>query len=282
LNDRKGSSRLRAALVAGVAVGAVMLAFPWLVLFGLVPLIPRPKAEFSVADLGSIEVAGATLLLAVFTAVLAWFTRQSISETRTEAAIADAALQAARDQAAASAQQAAMAERSFEAAWKPLLVDVPWGLSKRTEEFADVDDAEIWLANADADLDDPNEDLQITVALRNIGGGPAFINTAKMRAADSAFDCMSISSLLVAPNEVTRFTFVISKTKATDGFFAKHLMGGEPFDVVVTYTDLASRQWRSEAQVSRPSVMGGRLIVRVALFDGDQTKPFAMTGKSVV
>ncbi len=108
-------------VAAVVVVGLLVLA--GLAAAGWVPGIAKPDySHISAGDLGSLVVAGVTLLLADFTAVLAWFTRRAISETRREARIAEAALAAANKQAeiaerslAAVQEQAKIAERQVEA-----------------------------------------------------------------------------------------------------------------------------------------------------------------------
>src|SRR6202022_129624 len=83
-----------AALVgAALMVVAVATAVGWLP--AVEPLVNGPSA----GNVATFTVAGATLLLADFTALLAWFTWESIGATRREAKIAEDALAAAKRQA---------------------------------------------------------------------------------------------------------------------------------------------------------------------------------------
>lgn len=138
------------AIAAGAAIavlgilGLGLLAFSILGLFGLVstPLGPV-RQHLSAADLASSAVAGATLMLAVFTAYLAIATRASVAATRREAAIAEQALAAAQEQARIGAEEvkatnrhAEIAQETLEASWRPMLVDVPraWSADRDQSE----------------------------------------------------------------------------------------------------------------------------------------------------
>jgi hypothetical protein len=90
---------LGALVGIGLIIGATALAFRY------VP-VPRLPEGITMADVAGLAAAGATLLLAVFTALLAWMTRRSIDATEREASIAALAL-------AAADKQADIAERSL-------------------------------------------------------------------------------------------------------------------------------------------------------------------------
>jgi hypothetical protein len=126
-----------AGFIGGALAGAALMILAVLTAVGWVPGVHRPDyGNVSAGDVGSLAVAGATLLLADFTAVLAWLTRRSLAATRWEAEIAEAALQASNRQAAtaegalaAAQEQARIASdtlrelrQSRELEWRPILV----------------------------------------------------------------------------------------------------------------------------------------------------------------
>ncbi|TMC52338.1 MAG: hypothetical protein E6J20_11745 [Chloroflexi bacterium] len=77
-------------------------------MLGFLGVIPAPTPgghSMTPADLASMAVAGATLILATATVLLAIYTGRSLQQGREELNVAQAALQAAERQAATSAQQ---------------------------------------------------------------------------------------------------------------------------------------------------------------------------------
>src|SRR5438105_8037834 len=91
------------ALLLGAA--AVLTGWSVLSLLGMVPPPARNGRNLAQSDLASIAVASATLLLATVTVLLALFTRRSLDLGRAELALAEASLQAIREQATKQAEQ---------------------------------------------------------------------------------------------------------------------------------------------------------------------------------
>jgi len=143
---------LRTIRVVLVVLGVLGFGLLVLSILGLLGQFSTPAGpvgqHLSAADFASSAVAGATLMLAIFTAYLAIETRASVAATRREAAIAEATLIVAQDQAKASADLVAEARVDRDLNWRPYLVAVG--------SFPD----------------SPNSDD--IVILRNIGTGPAF------------------------------------------------------------------------------------------------------------
>jgi hypothetical protein len=92
---------LGALVGIGLIAGAIVLAS------GAVP-VPSLPTGITMGDIAALMAAGATLLLADFTALLAWITRRSIDATQREADIAAQAL-------AASVRHADIAEAALKA-----------------------------------------------------------------------------------------------------------------------------------------------------------------------
>src|SRR6266566_7260307 len=97
-------------LVVGVTLGGLALLIgALLVWFGFVPeVIGSDGKTLSSADLAGVVVAGATMLLAAGTGVLALFTWESVLTGQQEVVMTEKALRAAQD-------QLALGERQFEA-----------------------------------------------------------------------------------------------------------------------------------------------------------------------
>src|SRR4029077_18797852 len=96
---------LIAGLVAlGILIGIVPLALAVLILLAVFP----DWQLIGVGQASNLAAESATVLLAVFTGLLAWVTRQSIQATQREAEVAAAAL-------AASNRQADVAEKALKA-----------------------------------------------------------------------------------------------------------------------------------------------------------------------
>ena len=282
------------AIAAGTAVvvlgilGLGLLAFSILGLFGLIgtPLGPV-RQHLSPADLASSAVAGATLMLAVFTAFLAIATRASVAATRREAAIAEQGLAAAQEQARIGAEQvkatsrhAEIAQETLEAGWRPILVDVPWGYSLDSDEDAHAFDMYVgkW-------SDTGPTIAAFDVPFRNIGSGPAFIRRALIAGGVAPYEPRGFTSSIVAPRDMTKVKFALPQNEAVPTAILEMLKSKEPraaeVAVTVWYTDQrGQRTWRTRAVLG---LLGdGRYEVsRVALYEGDDTDPFAQSGTTV-
>lgn len=101
-----------AAVWLAASAGAVLVAYAILTLIGLLPPLAEPKAGYVTPDFGSLAVAGATLLLAAFTAQLALSTSRSVDELREERRLTQKAVDASnRIASAAESESAAMREQ---------------------------------------------------------------------------------------------------------------------------------------------------------------------------
>lgn len=274
-----------AAVAALGILGFGLLVFSILGLFGLIstPLGPV-RQHLSPADLASSAVAGATLMLAVFTAYLAIATRASVAATRREAAIAEEALAAAQEQARIGAEQvkatnrsAEIAQETLEASWRPILVDVPWGYARYEGEDAHLIDAYSgpWSAGG------PTLTV-FDVPFRNIGSGPAVIRRALIAGGVATSDAESFTSSMVAPKELARVKFVLPHDEAVPKAIADMLKSKEPRSPAVAatvwYSDQrGQRTWRTRAEL-RASGDGRYVVDKIALYNDDDTEPFAQSG----
>lgn len=115
-------------MVAVIGVALVVAAIAGGV--GCLPAVKPLVKDTSAGNVATFTVAGATLLLADFTALLAWFTWQSITATRREAKIAEDSLIAIQKQAkiaerqvTATNAQTDVARAQLTASWRPILVE---------------------------------------------------------------------------------------------------------------------------------------------------------------
>jgi hypothetical protein len=98
-----------------LVVGLIGATLPWLSYAGWVS-IPGVRVDdtqhvaVSVTDLASVSAAGATMLLAGFTAVLALYTSRSLQQARQEARIAEDSLEVVKGQGAIFQQQVEAAQ----------------------------------------------------------------------------------------------------------------------------------------------------------------------------
>ena len=261
-----------AVAVVAIASGALLFLLTFALTRGWIPDIPAPSFRDGVtlADLGSLVVAGATVVLAGFTALLALMTSRSIAATRREAGIAESALAIAK-------RDADISELALEASWRPRLVDVPYGQYRVPDAMGQSDLARVIVAR----LPGPPA-TRVEIPLRNIGTGPAFIQGAAL-SVDSEADLSggSISRTIVAPQELTRIRFDVPRDRAELQPIVNSLDKGDRAVLIeVKYTDQGGgRTYRSQAHLHLTAPSGWR-VRQVALFDGDSRTPFAMSGPS--
>jgi hypothetical protein len=278
----------RYSLIAAIAllglVGLALLIFSIGGLFGLVSTPVGPvRQHLSPADLASSAVAGATLMLAVFTAYLALETRASVAATRREAAIAEQSLAAAQElarigaaQVEATNRQAEIAQETLEASWRPILVDVPRGFSVDGDE-----DAHEFGMYVGKWSDAGPRLAAFEVPFRNIGSGPAFIRRALIAGGVAPYEAYSFTGSIVSPGEMAKVKFVLLQTEAVPIAILEMLQSKEPrtaeVAVTVWYTDQrGQRTWRTRAVLG--TIHDDRYEVsRVALYEADSTDPFAQS-----
>jgi hypothetical protein len=276
-------------LYALLGVAALLTGWSLLALLGIVPTTPPGGQHLSAADVASVGVASATLLLATVTVLLALFTRRSLELGRAELTLAEASLRTAEDQAKRSAEQvtatleqvkvtqdqADIARRSLEAGWRPFLVDVPFGYAAPPVPFSGVTDAAV----VEAD-NLQNGAARVRVSLRNIGSGLAIITKAGLSFGQLHSTATELSSSIVAVGEVVRITFEIQPENAVLINMVSQIEARRPFIVTAIYTDQGGiNTWRSRAYFKAPPEPGRRYEVeKVELYAGEEITPFATAG----
>ncbi len=247
------------AIVAGLAVataiGVLLLLLAVVVAIGWVPGVARPDYAkgVSIGDLGGLAVAGATILLATFTATLAWLTRRSIAETQREATIADGALAAANRQAeaanelarigqeqvkaadrqvAATNEQSRIAQEQLAASWRPLLVN----------------------SQSTVDLSPPADvAFQVEVRFVNIGVGPAFVTKGLLALGVAMNVATQVSPTIVPVSAEVQLTFTLRPaTNGVDRAIAEAISSGAQLTAGALYHDISGeRAWRSRGRLTQ-------------------------------
>lgn len=239
--------------VAAGVLGAALLALAGLMAVGWMPGVRQPDyGHVSAGDLGSLAVAGATLLLADFTAILARLTGRSLAATQREATIAEAALAAATKQAALTADlvtatndQARIAREQLVASWRPLLVfaerpgtDLPEIRPTRDQPFS------------------------FFITFVNIGSGPAFVKKGLLMLGSGAFPATDVKPTIVPPGgEVRVFFDVQPQTGGDQQALAIGLAGGAEPKVGAYYQDIGGeRAWRTGGRLVKQGTYSWRLV----------------------
>jgi hypothetical protein len=247
-------------LVAAALLGAALLLLAAVIAVGWFPGVGRPDYAhgISAGDLASLAVAGATLLLADFTAILARLTGRSLAATRREAKIAEDALAAANKQAALTAdlvaatnEQARIAREQLALTWRPLLAD-PWGTA---DPQRGLDDIEIRPT-----LDQP---FAFVVTFANIGAGPAFVKKGLFMLGSAAHLATDVKPAIVARGSQVRLYFdVYPKADGVQNAIAVALAGsGVQPTVGAFYHDIGGeRAWRTGGRLVKQGTYQWRLV----------------------
>ena len=263
-----------AGFIVGAVVGAALIILAVLTAIGWVPGVRHPDyGVIAPGDVASLAVAGATLLLADFTAMLAWLTRRSLAATRREAEIAEAALEASNKQAAtaekalgAAREQATISERLVEAtnkqtaiaqaqlvaSWRPILADpLVVGPGKVPDSIRSIE--------IRPTLDKP---FDIKIALVNIGVGPAFVNQGLLSLGAALNVTKDLGPKIVPPGGIVLLVFTLNPTTMEDIAITNGLgRGDELLAAGALYKDISGEHaWRSRGRLVRQGTYDWQLV----------------------
>jgi hypothetical protein len=291
------------ATLASLLFAALIVA-PWLAFLGVVTIpglhLDASRTALSAADVAILTVAGATGLLAVVTASVSLSARRAVAAMQHEAKVAEGTLSSSQEQVRVGLQlvtvgqeqveagkrQAAVAQRVLEASFRPLMADVPRGFRSYRDTGKPVevvpghrehieDESEVISA---ADYGKPG---YYSVALRNIGTGPAIVTEVKLEGEGVSLNECNLSAAIVPPGELSRFTFTIPADRDDLMPIRNAILRSTALTVVVRYTDQAGlHEIRTEAHLSRYRQTGSVspwYIRQVATFDWDSEKPTIMS-----
>jgi hypothetical protein len=201
-------------------------------------------ADFSADATGATALG--TLLLAIATYILA---RRATSEVRA----ANEQARASAAQSAASTRQAEAAERGVVAQTAPLLADVPFGIPVVTgyrvkSTTSRVSMMQMLTGDQEPTYRDASEitiyidehghkDANIQVPFRNVGNGPAVINTVTATLSEGRELVGQPSSPVVPSGEIAKVEVVIFPD--VDGYTSAHsaITNRAPFSVLIAYGD---------------------------------------------
>jgi hypothetical protein len=251
-------------IVAGITVGTITgVGLIALAVAIAVKVVPAPSYQQGVTtgDLAAAIGAGATLLLADFTALLAWVTRRSIDATQREADIATAALAAsnrqadvaekalkavqdqvdiakeqlsiAKEQAAAATERSRLEREQFAATTRPHLAD------PRTTGFIEVT----------PDLVRP---FGFEVVMVNLGPGIASIAKGMLAMGSVVILADAVKPKIVAAGDEVRLAFSLSPVGGgvSDHAIAKSMVSGQNLQAGALYSDITGqRAWRSRGSL---------------------------------
>ena len=289
------------ALAVAAGLGFIaLIVVPWLA-YARVLTIPwlrfaQPGARLSTTDVATVTVAGATGLLALSTVLLAVSARRAVAAVQRAVEATDTALTSSQDQVKvaqqqlgvgfdlveASNRQAAAAQRALEASFRPLLSEVPRGFRTYPESGREIEVVRDQVEHiedesqviAGAEYGRPG---YYSVALRNVGTGPAVVTDVRLQAGDVAWHECTISAAVVPPGELSRFTFTIPADRDALVPIRNDILRSNTMLVVVGYTDQAGlHRIRTEAHLSRFQNAGAVspwYVRQVATFEGDGDEP---------
>ena len=236
----------------GALIGISLLALA-VVIAAQVWTPPRYQNGVSASDITGVVAAGATILLADFTGLLAWVTRRSIDATQREADIATAALAASNRQAEiaekalkaaqnqaeiaerqvkATNDQARIAQEQLAASTRPILAE------QRQAEFIDV-------------TPDLNQQYGFAVRMVNIGTGPAFVKKALFNLGAAFNATFDIRPKIAAPGGEVVISFAVDPRKGEDIAITNDLLrDSNQLTVGALYHDISGqRAWRSRGKL---------------------------------
>jgi membrane protein implicated in regulation of membrane protease activity len=235
-------------LSLGALLGIGLLALALLI--GLEVLRPTGTALY---DATGVVAGGATLLLAVFTGLLAWVTRRSIDATQREADIAAAALAASNRQAdvaekalKAAQGQAAIAERQVTATNEQARIAQEQLAASTRPMLAEPRDL-YWVRVAP----DLNQPFGFALRMTNIGPGPAFVKKALFSLGAAFLVASDIKPKIVAPGGTVTIEFAVNPKTGVDIAITNALLqGSSQLTAGALYHDISGeRAWRSRGRL---------------------------------
>lgn len=258
---------------------------------GYLPVTGSP--EFPSLHAWDAWVAIATIALAFATGALAFFTWRLARAARAESSELVEEVKAVKEQAqsmaflvqetqkqvAASNAQVDLADRTLLASVRPLLVDVPLATFWVGEGIERRDRGVIRL--------EPSQDaagwLMLSVPVRNVGAGPALIESLKAELPAGIVVDQVIGRMLhsaVPTGELSRMQFEIQTKLDVQGALAIATGHDSSVYVSVEYRDMARAQrLRSRLEIFGSPAAGFRAFA-TELYEDDPDTPFATSRRS--
>jgi hypothetical protein len=232
-----------------------------------------------------------TLALAVATAFLARETRTEARETRRLAGLAEAELEAMKQQTGAVLEQAAAAERqadvgrqAVQGTIRPVLIDVPLEPSGEATEFVRYENVRERVPLGAIDVRDYPGSLGISVPLRNAGSGIALLTGLSLRCGDLPTWGGHFVRAVVPPGESTRVAFSLAKTEPRTADHIASINAGNGFTVDVAYSDIVGDQATiTQLHITRGPGGPPWFVSQIFLLDPESPeRPLAGSGASTL
>ncbi len=207
--------------------------------------------QLNLSVLANLLVAGATVGLAVYTALMARATRKLADETKVQIDMTSRAVIATERQAELNSEQVAIGRRASIAAQEPVIADGHPASGGNATITWDTDDElhDSWESEVK-----PEEAVSVTYrcTVRNIGNGPARLGAMNLfpgliQLSEEAPRVGSHVSVL-ARGDAEVLTFVATKGTRVFEAFAT---GGQ-LSLVVHYEDLAGNTYQTNFEVTGP------------------------------
>ena len=270
-------------LIAGGAFGGIGLIALAVAIALQVVTPPAYAHGVSTSDIAGLAGAGATLLLADFTALLAWITRRSIDATQREAdvatqalaasnrqaEIAERALRAVQDQARLAQEQVDATNELARAAQEQVRAtseqaEIAQDQVKATNDQAAIAQAQLAAStrpmlaeprethfiNVSANL---NQAYEFQVKMVNIGPGPAFVRKGMFSLGVAHVWSKEIVPKIVAPNGEVLINFLVHPTKGEAIAVTNAILqDSDQLNAGALYHDISgNRAWRSRGRIVR-------------------------------
>jgi lysylphosphatidylglycerol synthetase-like protein (DUF2156 family) len=202
-----------------------------------------------------------TITLAVATAVLAYFTWAAVREAEADRRLAEEALAESRRQAEAataalelSRRQADISQRILNGELRPILVPVPHWVAEMEEfQYPDYSKKTRLPLGAAQFLLDHTDQILISVPLRNIGRGVAFIDTMYVATGQGHLHATGSTNLHPAPGDTTRALWRIQPADESHAPLKALIATMSDAVVTVVYRDIAGQQRTFTDVTYRPS-----------------------------
>lgn len=201
-------------------------------------------------------VAIGTLALAVSTLRLAQETRQLSRYTRDEVVAAEA-------QARAAASQAETARLQLESASRPVLVDVRIDPSAGDEGVSYVG-LHRAVNSSTVDVIATADYLHVSIPIRNVGVGIAFVDRARLRSYDVEWEGRA-SATVVPPGETARISFSIPHRATRYADFHAQIEQSGALELEIDYSDASGRPQPQTRLAYARTDLQGWVIERVVL-----------------
>ena len=251
--------------------------------------------------IGTLALAGVTVLLAAVSASGVWVAARSARDTRRlaqtsekEVVVLSQQVEVQRLEVEAVTRQAEAAQAALRSSARPVLVDVPYGQTgEPAQDYVQIGannqvGLSPWMLSVELS-EQPLPAYYVAVPVRNTGPGIALmVETALRVDPDDEPILGRLTKAVVPPGERTRALFIIPGlqderrfARAEAAILGNNGSGRRHFLVDYSYGDIDGGQYtRTRFEVASVTPLGTTAswrVLRVLLFSGDDGEPFALS-----